>query len=197
MATFWAAPPHRNAENPKTAPVGGSRHGRNALSSPAGAPDPRISPGTPMTMRALPPRLDVAHVPTAESVAAGFALQPCLRGVSHIARQEVAALRTALQVDGCERRDGAMRAGQRVFPRRARFAAAVQQGRRGGAGDREIGAREGDRLARFRDRAGDIAVDRGEQGAEVAGSAAGSDPQQNPGRGRDARRDRRGPMLRL
>jgi hypothetical protein len=47
MATFWAATPHRIAENPKTAPVGGSRHGGNALPSPAGAPDPRINPGPP------------------------------------------------------------------------------------------------------------------------------------------------------
>src|ERR1700691_5337246 len=79
-----------------------------------------------------PPRLDVAHFPAAEPVAAGFALHPGFRRVVQIAGEEIAAFDAAVPVGGGERRDGAAGAGQRILPWSAGAAVVFQEGGGGG-----------------------------------------------------------------
>src|SRR5579859_4962097 len=98
------------------------------------------------TRRALPPpRLDVAHHPMAEAVAAGFALHPGLALVAHPARQEITALDAVVAIGRGERRDGAVGAGERVLPVAAGLAVALEQRGGGGARRREISVGEGRR----------------------------------------------------
>src|ERR1700730_17584888 len=66
-------------------------------------------------LRALQ-RPQAAHGPFALMDAASIALQPRLRAVTHIARQEIAAGEAVLAVGTGDRRDRAARAGAGVFP---------------------------------------------------------------------------------
>ena len=73
------------------------------------------------------PRLQAAHHPFTLMHATGLALQPGLVVLDHVACQKFAAERAVLRIGGCDRRDRAARAGARVFPRRARILATIDE----------------------------------------------------------------------
>src|SRR3974390_3734228 len=97
--------------------------------------------GAARALRALP-GLRGTPLPGAAVLLTGLALQPGLRALGHIAREEIAAGLAVLRIGRRYRRDGATRAGRGILPLLARILlAAAQHFARRRLGESEIAPR--------------------------------------------------------
>src|SRR5262249_16913934 len=96
--------------------------------------------GPPLHQQLPPPRLEAAHFPATDIVAASLSLHPCFRPFVDVAGEEVTALNAVVPVDRRKRRDSAAGSGERILPRPA--VAVIEERCGGSAGNSKIVASE-------------------------------------------------------